>query len=86
MISNHNFVADDKVIELFSEVTKRDREELLRLFRSLANNPYQKGERLQRAKSGREFQIKRFGKWLVTYWVDEAVLELRVVDVKKVVL
>jgi hypothetical protein len=30
-------------------------------------------------------QVKHFGKWLVTFWLDAPVLELRIVDVKKVV-
>jgi len=28
--------------------------------------------------------VKRFGKWLVSFWVDDPVLEIRIVDVKKV--
>jgi hypothetical protein len=30
-------------------------------------------------------QVSRFGKWLVTFWLDAPVLEMRIVDVKKTV-
>ena len=85
MIPDHAFVVDDSVLELFTERSKWEREELLRIFRSLADSPYQTGEWRQKTKSGRELQVKRFGKWLVTFWLDAPVLELRIVDVKKIV-
>ena len=85
MIPQHTFVVDDSVLELFTGRSKREREELLRIFKSLANSPYQTGEWRQKTKSGRELQVKRFGKWLVTFWLDAPVLELRIVDVEKIV-
>jgi hypothetical protein len=84
MNSRYVFAADDSVVEFFSGCTKREREDLLRLFRSLADSPHQRGDWLQKGRSGREFQVKRFGRWLVTFWPDDPVLELRVVDLKKV--
>jgi hypothetical protein len=85
MIPQGTFVVDDSVLELFTGRSKREREELVRMFKSLADSPYQIGEWRQKTKSGREFQIKRFGKWLVTFMLDAPVLELRIVDVKKIV-
>ena len=86
MIREYKFVVDDAVVEFFAGRTKREREDLLRTFASLAASPHQKGEWLQRTGSGRELQVKRFGRWLVRYWLDGPVLELRIVDVEKVVL
>lgn len=85
MIPQCTFVVDDSVLELFTERSKRERQELLRVFKSLADSPYQTGEWRQKTKCGRELQVKRFGKWLVTFWLDAPVLELRIVDVKKIV-
>jgi len=85
MIPKHTFVVDDSVLELFTERSKREREELLRIFKSLADSPYQTGEWRQKTKSGRELQVSRFGKWLVTFWLDAPVLEMRILDVKKIV-
>jgi len=42
------------------------------------------GEWRQKTKSGRELQVKRFGKWLISFWPDDPVLEVRIVDVKKI--
>jgi hypothetical protein len=85
MLPQYTFVVDDSVLELFISRGKREREELLRIFKSLADAPYQTGEWRQKTKSGRELHVKRFGKWLVTFWLDAPVLEIRIVDVKKVV-
>jgi hypothetical protein len=85
MIREHAFVVDDSVVEFFAACRKQEREELLRVFRSLAASPYQSGDWIQHAQSGRDIQVKRFGRWLVSFWLDAPVLELRVVDVKKVV-
>jgi hypothetical protein len=52
---------------------------------TLAESPYQTGEWRQKTKSGREVQVKRFGRWLVTFWLDDPVREVRIIDVKKIV-
>ena len=85
MTSGHVFVVDDTVIAFFTDRSKRERQELLRVFKALAESPYQKGDWRQKTKSGRELQVKRFGKWLVAFWLDDPVLEVRIVDVKKIV-
>ena len=85
MTPKHVFVVDDTVMGFFIERSKREREDLLKIFRTLADSPYQAGEWRQRTKSGRELQVKRFGKWLVSFWLDDPVLEVRIVDVKKIV-
>ena len=85
MIREHKFVVGDAVVEFFAARTKREREDLLRVFSGLAASRYAKGERQQRTGSGRELQVERFGRWLVRYWLDEPVLELRIVDVERVV-
>jgi hypothetical protein len=86
MSSQHAFVLDDSVVTLFNERSKRDREDLLRIFKSIADNPHQMGDWRQMGKSGRNYQVKRFGKWLVTFWLDSPVLEVRIVGLKLVLL
>lgn len=56
MNREHKFVVDDAVLELFAERTKRERGELLKIFKVLAANPYQSGEWIQRTASGRELK------------------------------
>ena len=86
MTSRHVFVVDDAVLNFFSGRSPRERAELLRVFAMLAENPYQKGDWRRRTKSGRELEVKRIGKWLVSFWLDDPVLEVRVVEVEKLVL
>jgi len=65
MIREHKFVADYAVVEFFAGRTKREREDLLRIFAGLAASPYEKGEWQQRTSSGRVLQVRRLGRWLV---------------------
>ena len=85
MIPKHIFVADKSVVEVFTGCKRREQEELLRIFKLLEESPYQAGEWRQKTRSGRELQVKRFGKWLVTFWLDAPVLEVRIVDVKRII-
>ena len=85
MTPGHKFVVDDAVLEFFSERSRREREELLRIWRGLAATPYQKGEWVQKTASGRELQVIRFGRWLGRYWLDAPGMEVKIVDVEKVV-
>ena len=85
MIPSYVFAVDQSVMEFFSRCTQREREDLLGVFRSLANSPHQRGEWIQKTTSGREFQVKRFKRWLITFWPDDPVLELRIVDIKRIV-
>ena len=85
MTSTFAYVVDESVMQLFADSKARERHELLQIFRHLGTNPYQPGDYVQKTASLREMQVKRFGKWLITYWPDDAVSELRVVDVRKLV-
>jgi hypothetical protein len=85
MTPRHVFVVDDTVMAVFTDRSRRERDDLLKIFQALAESPYQTGEWRQKTKSGRELQVKRFGKWLVTFWLDDPVREMRIVDVKKIV-
>ncbi|MDA1272831.1 MAG: hypothetical protein O2960_02090 [Verrucomicrobia bacterium] len=84
MIADFCYAVDQSVLELFTICRQREREELLRIFQSLAKEPFRRGDFVQKAASGREMQVKRFGHWLITYWPDQPVLELRIVDLKRI--
>jgi hypothetical protein len=44
MIREYSYVVDDSVLEFFANCTKRDREQLMRVFLALADDPFQKGD------------------------------------------
>jgi hypothetical protein len=67
MIREYFYAVDNSVLDVFSNCSKREREQLMRVFAALANDPFQKGDYVERTRSGREVQVKRFGKWLITF-------------------
>jgi hypothetical protein len=79
------YAVDESVLQVFAACKGRDRSELLRIFEQLSNNPFQQGDFTQKTASLRELQVKRLGKWLVTYWPDHGACELRIVDVRRLV-
>ncbi len=79
------YVVDESVVQLFAECKARDRQELLRMFQAIGQNPFQRGDYVQRTAAMRTLEVKRFGKWLVTYWASHADAELRIVEVKRLV-
>jgi len=83
MSGDYVYVVDQHVLQIFLSSKGRDRENLLRIFTYLSREPMQRGDYVQRSAAGRDLQVKRFGNWLVTYWTDYPVLELRIVDLKR---
>ena len=79
-------VVDESVVQLFAESKAGERQELLRVFHALGQNPFQRGDYVQKTAAGRTLEVKRFGKWLVIYWPNHGDAELRVVEVKRLVL
>jgi hypothetical protein len=57
----YKFTVDVLVLESFSSAKKRHREELLRIFTSLASDPFTRGDWIQKDSTGRDCQVKRFG-------------------------
>ena len=81
----YSYVVEAGVVAFFAQCSGREREQLMRAFELLAQEPYQRGDWLRRTSLGRELQLKRVGKWLVTFWPDHAVRELRIVDVERII-
>ncbi len=83
MSGEYAYVCNSAVLDTFSTLPRREREELFRIFRSLANNPFQIGDFVRRSTSGRDLQIKRIGRWQVTFWRDDPVMEIRILELEK---
>jgi hypothetical protein len=77
------FVLNEDVVAVFSKSRGRARQDLIRGFEWLANNPYAKGENTAKHESGRPLELKRFGGWIITFWSDHANREVRVVEITK---
>ena len=56
-----------------------ERRRLLAVLDQVAVDPFRVGDFQQRDQSGRTYEVAMLGEWLVTYWSDHAVREIRVV-------
>jgi hypothetical protein len=81
----YKYAVSSQAVELFTFCTKREREHLLRIFQSIASAPYQEGDCVRPTASGRDLQVKRYGKWLLTFWRDHAVREVRIVGLERII-
>lgn len=82
----YRYVLDCEVAESALNFSSRQRGELIRIFRSLAANPSLRGDCTFHDSSSREIQKKRFGLWIVSYWADHPVNEVRIVGLQRTVL
>lgn len=56
-----------------------ERRRLLAVLDQLVADPFRMGDFQQRDQSGRTYEVALLGEWLVTFWCDHAVSEIRVV-------
>ena len=59
------------------------RRQLLAVLDRIAADPFRKGDLQQRDTTGRVHEVALFDDWLVTYWPDHAVKEIRVVALER---
>jgi hypothetical protein len=83
MAANYGYVVDSDVLEEFLRIPLRQREGLVMAFRRLAGNPFQRGETSFHDFTDREIQKKLFGQWVISFWADHAVKEVRIVGIQK---
>jgi hypothetical protein len=79
----YRYTVDEAVLEFFSSARKRHREELLRVFAALGNDPFIRGDWIQKDNVGRNCQVKRFGPWAVTYWPEHLGGLIHIIDVER---
>jgi len=78
----YRYVIDCDVAETLVRLPARQREDLIRAFRFLAANPSQRGESSFKDSTLRDIQKKQFGRWVISFWADQPVEELRIVGVQ----
>ena len=75
------FVLDEDAFEFFRTARGVDRQNLIRAFSDLRTNPMTEGVWQSRDDQGRDVQVGVFGKFLIHYWDDLLVKELRIVRI-----
>jgi hypothetical protein len=80
-MTRYQYSVGDAVLKDFAAASKRHRQNLLRIFYFLAQEPFTQGESTQADSVGRKCQVKRFGPWLVTYWPEHLTKEIHILDI-----
>jgi len=82
----YDYAVDDAVLNVFASVPKRQRERLLRIFDTLGENPFLRGDTVQRDNVGRPCEVKRFGEWTVEwtviYWSEHIAKKVQILAVE----
>lgn len=68
----------------FALASRSDQHRLAAIFDGVKAAPFRRGDFQERDAQGRINEVLVIGNWLVTYWSDHAVRELRVVRVERV--
>jgi hypothetical protein len=77
----YRFVLNEAAARAAFAMTYQDRNKLSTVFDSLAEYPHRDPDSIYRSPDGRTMSIKKFNRWRITYWIDEAVCEVRIVDI-----
>ena len=78
------FVISQSAAEFLLACRTTDRRALVRALHQLAADPYQHGDFAARDYTGRMMQLRVVRGFLITYWTDSFVNELRVVRIERV--
>ena len=62
----------------------KDRAALFRVFDRLVASPYTKGSFTERDEAGRPIEVLLAKPWIIAYWPDSFVKELRIVRIEKI--
>ena len=76
---DYDFALSSEAARFLLACPPRARREVLVVLEKLARDPFQAGDFQEVGLSGRHYEVKLAGVLAVTYWVDHAVREVRVV-------
>ena len=79
-------VLDEDAFHFFLGRRPQERHRLLKIFNQLRNDPYQKSSYSAKDPTGRDLSVSVAEPFLITFWLDAAVSEVRIVNVQKVKL
>lgn len=78
-------VFDEAAFEFFLGLKLRERHILLKAFATLKSNPYERPDFNSSDTTGRPLNVRGFRPFLITYWLDHAVKEVRVLEIQRIV-
>ena len=78
----YSVFVESHIAELFPQMKIKERNQFLRLFRKLRNDPFMEGDYVERDHIGRLLQVLIVGQHAVVFWADHAVNEVKVIDLR----
>ncbi len=81
-MESYDYALGAEAVHAFTSRGIRERECLLKIFDDLARHPFQPGDFREPGLTGREYEVKLSDTVLVTWWVDHAAREVRIVPLE----
>lgn len=78
----YRYVVDEAADDAMGRLPPRDQQKLRDFFRRLGANPFLPGDSQVPDANGRLNEVKGHGRFVVTYWPDHAVSEVRIAAVE----
>lgn len=82
MSDNWQFVLNESSVHFLLGIKARHRQELIHALEAIAAEPLQKGDFEGKDDTGRSIQIKVAGSFLISFWPDTFVKELRIINLE----
>ena len=81
-MSNYRAVVHSEVLKFLLACPPRDRRELIRFFETLESDPFRAGDFQVRDETGRTQQVMCVRGFLITFYSDHAVKEVRITEIE----
>lgn len=82
MSQNWQFTLNETSVHFLLAIKARDRQKLIHALEALAAEPLQRGDFEGKDDTGRSIQIKVAGSFLISFWPDLFVRELRIINIE----
>lgn len=78
-MAHYALVLHEEAARRLVGASRVEQRQVATIFDELKGSPFRKGDLQEQDAQGRENEIMVVGNWLVTFWVDHAAREIRVV-------
>lgn len=82
--TDDSYVLAEVAGEFAFRLPRREQQRLTIICRQLAGDPFGEGDYVTKDQTGRALQNRLLEDWVVTYWADHAVKELRITEIVQV--
>jgi hypothetical protein len=83
-MSPYGYALGDEAVHAFTALPAKSRQKTLQACEHLARHPRQSGDYREPGADGRPYEVKLFDDLLLTWWVDHAAREVRIVRLERI--